>query len=38
MNFEYFYVCVVTTREGGIGERFRVGIRVFSESFLETNG
>lgn len=38
MNFEYFHVCAATTREGGTGERFRAGTRVFSESSLETNG
>lgn len=38
MNFECFHVCAATTREGGTGERFRAGTRVFSESSLETNG
>lgn len=38
VNFECFHVCAATTREGGTGERFRAGTRVFSESSLETNG
>lgn len=33
-----FHACAATKREGGTGECFRAGTRVFGESSLETNG
>lgn len=33
-----FHACAATKREGGTGECFRAGTRVFGEPSLETNG